>query len=270
MITFDDTTNETPEYAAFIDKFKPKKTTDDCYTPHNIMDAVTEWAVKEYHLEGKKIVRPFWPGGDYENEDYPDDCVVIDNPPFSILSQICKFYNSRGIGYFLFAPALTLFSTNAGQCNYVIADAHITYLNGAVVSTGFVTNFGDYRIILDPDLCRILKEENAKNTKPENQLPKYDYPDNVVTGATLNKIVKQGIGLRIKKGEAIFTRSLDHQKQIKKVIYGGGFLLSEKAAAEKAAAEKAAAEKAAATKWKLSDRELDIIRGMGQSESVIA
>jgi len=22
-----------PEYAAFLDKFKPKKTTDDCYTP---------------------------------------------------------------------------------------------------------------------------------------------------------------------------------------------------------------------------------------------
>lgn len=25
--------NETPEYQAFVEKFKHKKTTDDCYTP---------------------------------------------------------------------------------------------------------------------------------------------------------------------------------------------------------------------------------------------
>ena len=46
-------------------------------------------------------------------------------------------------------------------------------------------------------------------------------------------------------------RALDAQKDKGKAIYGGGFLLSEKAAAEKAAAEKAAAEKAAAERWSL-------------------
>lgn len=28
------------DYKAFVDKFKPKKTTDDCYTPANIYEAV--------------------------------------------------------------------------------------------------------------------------------------------------------------------------------------------------------------------------------------
>ena len=57
---------ETAEYKAFVEKFKPKKTTDDCYTPENVYEAVRDWAVQEYGLEGREIVRPFWPGGDYE------------------------------------------------------------------------------------------------------------------------------------------------------------------------------------------------------------
>ena len=74
-------------YEEFVNKFKPKKTTDDCYTPDVIYDAVRDWAVREYSLSGARIIRPFWPGGDYQSEDYSGDCVVIDNPPFSILSS---------------------------------------------------------------------------------------------------------------------------------------------------------------------------------------
>ena len=44
----------------------------------------------------------------------------------------------------------------------------------------------------------------------------------------------------------------------KEGIFGGGYLL-----AEKAAAEKAAAEKAAETVWELSDREIEIIKNLG-------
>lgn len=51
------------EYKAFIDKFKPKKTTDDCYTPPNVYEAVLGWAVNEYGIDPENIVRPFWPGG---------------------------------------------------------------------------------------------------------------------------------------------------------------------------------------------------------------
>ena len=34
-------------YEEFIDKFKPKKTTDDCYTPGAIYEVVKDWAIKE-------------------------------------------------------------------------------------------------------------------------------------------------------------------------------------------------------------------------------
>lgn len=130
------------EYEAFTDKFKAKKTTDDCFTPEIVYDAVKDWAISHYKLGDAQILRPFYPGGDYEHEDYPEGCVVIDNPPFSILSQICRFFDEHGIRYFLFAPTLTLFSTNAGKSNYVPVSASVAYENGARVNTSFVTNLG--------------------------------------------------------------------------------------------------------------------------------
>ena len=253
MIKCDDTTNETAEYAAFVDKFKPKKTTDDCYTPANVYDAVLRWAAKEYGLEGRKVLRPFYPGGDYANEDYPEGCVVIDNPPFSILSEICRFYDDRRVDYFLFAPTLTLFSTNAGRSNYIVSDTSITYENGAKIATSFVTNLGEWKVLLSAELSCAVTAANASNTKPETNLPKYEYPDNVITPATLQKIVKRGIELRVPRSDAVFIRAMDQQRKCKKAIFGGGLLLSEKAAAEKAAANR----------WTLSDRELDIIRQLG-------
>lgn len=39
--------------------------------------------------------------------------MVIDNPPFSIISKIVRFYHKNEIPFFLFAPALTLFGAAA-------------------------------------------------------------------------------------------------------------------------------------------------------------
>ncbi|MEF2675889.1 MAG: hypothetical protein U0M70_06610 [Eubacteriales bacterium] len=93
-------------YEEFVEKFKPKKTTDDCYTPPEIYEAVKEWACAEYSIDPGTVVRPFWPGGDYEAFDYPEGCTVIDNPPFSILKKICDFYAQKGIKYFLFGSIM--------------------------------------------------------------------------------------------------------------------------------------------------------------------
>ena len=38
-------------YEEFVDKFKPKKTTDDCYTPGAIYEVVKDWAIKEMDWE---------------------------------------------------------------------------------------------------------------------------------------------------------------------------------------------------------------------------
>lgn len=216
------------DYDNFVEKFKPKKTTDDCYTPPHIYDAVLAWVRAEYNIpESAPILRPFKPGGDYQAEDYPADCVVVDNPPFSILSKIISWYNARGVKFFLFAPALVLFNSGL-RVNYVVANYSITYDNEAVVNTSFVTNLGDVFINIVPSLCDVIKaaEDAAQTTK---QLPVYDYPTSVISAARLNKIVARGISLQFNKNECAFIRKLDNQGS--KTVFGGGFLLS--SAAEK-------------------------------------
>lgn len=259
-------------YEEFVEKFKPKKTTDDCMTPQPVYDAVRDWACKEYGIDPDCIVRPFWPGGDYERYDYPDGCVVLDNPPFSMLSKIFEFYLDRNIPFFLFAPSLTAFSGRSVvmRMNHIICDADIVYENGAVVRTAFVTSFGgDIIAQTAPGLLKAIKEAVEK-TKAETRLEiqKYIYPYHILTAAMLQRYSKYGIDFSVKRENCQFVSKLDAQKESGKAIYGGGLLLSdesaaERADAERAAAERAAAERAAATVWELSERERAIVETLG-------
>ncbi|MDH6310581.1 hypothetical protein M2451_003329 [Dysgonomonas sp. PFB1-18] len=256
------------EYEAFVDKFKPKKTTDDCYTPPAIYDCVLNWVAENYDLAGMEVVRPFYPGGDYKKFIYPENCIVIDNPPFSIIAEICRYYTENNIKYFLFSPHLTLFSSLLENCTYVVCGADIIYENGAQVKTSFRANiFPDTIILGVPDLYNKLKEANKK--KDAVTLPKYQYPDNVLTVSMVSSIVEKGIPLNIAKKDVAYCKALESQKNAKKSIFGNGFLISNEVAAEKLAAEKLAAEKLAAEKsndivWKLSDREIDLIKSLGK------
>lgn len=268
------------EYENFVDKFKPKLTTDDCYTPDVIYEAVLNWAVKRYNIkDGTPICRPFYPGGDYENYKYPENCIVIDNPPFSILAQICRFYNANNIKYFLFSDTRTIFGRgNIDGVQMVICDETVTFENSTGVNMSFVTNISDVFIEVSSELNKAIKEANETNlAKIKKQLPKYSYPNEVMTIATITTLARHNIDFKIDKKDTYFIRGLDSQKPHKKAIYGGGFLLSEKAAtraaaaveaAEKAAAEKTAAkraaEKAEAIVWQLSERELEIIKNLGK------
>ena len=248
------------EYDAFVEKFKPKKTTDDCYTPPIVYDAIRDWACNEYGIDPDSIVRPFYPGGDYEHHEYPDGCVVLDNPPFSILSKIISFYNSKDIKFFLFAPALTLLSPVCdGYCGIAVG-ASITYENGAKVSTSFATNLESNAARTSPEIYKIITEENKKNErKLHRELPKYDYPDNVITATFLQKLSKYGISFSVPKNESVRISALDMQKENKKTIFGKGLLCSDRVAAEKAAAEKAAAEKENKVIWSISESDRKII-----------
>ena len=260
QIDFAETSNE---YKEFVDKFKPKKTTDDCYTPDTIFEAIVSWCVKEYGIARDSIVRPFYPGGDYEREDYPDGCVVLDNPPFSIITPIVRFYEEHGVRYFLFAPHLTNFAIPA-SC-HIISGAQITYENGAVVSTSFVSNLDEYLIRSVPDLRDIIKEQDEANRKQTTKdLPKYAFPDEVLTSARCGYFATHHTELKIKASDAFFIRKLESMGE--KGIFGGGYLLSNKATAERAAAERAAAELAAAHKWELSERERQIVNTLGKGE----
>ena len=143
---------ESEEYRAFVGKFKPKLTTDDCYTPENVYDVVRGWVFEHYELDpSTQVIRPFWPGGDYQHAEYPAGCVVIDNPPFSKIAEIEQFYLARGVPFFLFAPALCMFKPLRGL-HYVCCGASVVYHNGAVVVTSFVTNLGPYLVETAPEL----------------------------------------------------------------------------------------------------------------------
>ena len=262
--------DDAPEYDAFVDKFKPKKTTDDCYTPPLVFQAIQDWVCSKYDVAPESIVRPFYPGGDYESFEYPDGCVVLDNPPFSILSEICRFYLDRGIQFFLFCPSLTALGgkTVAMRMNHIICDADIVYENGAVVRTAFVTTFGgDIVLQTAPDLGQIIRAAVEKIRKEgKKALPKYTYPMHVVTAAIAQRYAHYGVDYVVRRSDCVLISKLDAQKEMGKAVFGGGLLLSERAAAERAAAERAAAERAAAHIWELSEREMEIVKSLASEE----
>ena len=247
---------EDEEYQEFLEKFKNKKTTDDCYTPDIIYNALARWVMDEYNISKKNFERPFYPGGDYKKHIYPKGCVVVDNPPFSILAEILQFYKEKNIKFFLFAPTLTLFSSSSSTALPV--GVGITYENGASVNTSFLTNLEPKEIRLRsvPSLYKVLNEANDENlAQTRKELPKYTYPDNIVTSSAVARFSKYGVDFSVKVKESESCSAMDEQKEKGKAIYGKGYYIGEKAAAEKAAAEKAAV-----LRWHLSEREKEIIK----------
>ena len=260
--------NET--YEEFVDKFKPKKTTDDCYTPEIVYKAVSDWVSNEYDLNACDFVRPFYPGGDYEHFDY-ENKIVVDNPPFSIQSKIVDFYLENNVKFLLFAPALTLFNSGNRNVTLMPINVNITYENGANIATSFVTNLEnpDIQIYASKTLYDAVKNANDINVKSmTKQLSKYQYPNNVVTTSRINKISKY-IDVKIPRSQLHFVRTLDGQQKYKKQIYGCGFLCSDKIEQEIKAkeikVEEIKAEKSSFY-WQLSDREKEIIKKLDESK----
>jgi hypothetical protein len=252
--------DESEEYRAFVEKFKPKKTTDDCYTPPEIYEAILGYVAGRYGIDPRNVVRPFWPGMDYERASYPDGCTVVDNPPFSILSKVISHYLGRGVGFFLFAPSLTCLSSRSHvmDINHIVCDANITYANGACVRTAFVTNLDTDGTVLEScpelgDLINAKDEELRKASKAT--LPKYEYPDHVITAAKAGWFAAHHTPFNVNRRDCIPIAALDAMGE--KGIFGGGLLLSERAAAERAAAHK----------WKLSERELALVAMLGKENA---
>ena len=261
MDMFGEESTGNESYEAFVDKFKPKKTTDDCYTPDNVFEAVAGWVCAEFGVRRETMVRPFWPGGDYQAYDYPDGCVVVDNPPFSIITRIQRFYMARGIPFFLFAPTLTLFSgRDVLDVCYIPVGISIKYANGAAVNTSFVTSLDDCIVRSAPTLYRAIKAANDVNKRAETkQLPKYAYPANVLTAAAAYQYSCLGVEYRLDKADCVKVYKLDSQAKARKVIFGGGFLLSDRAAADRAAAKRDDVRV-----WELSERERAMVRELNK------
>ena len=211
------------DYDGFVKKFKPRLTTDDCYTPEPVYNAVVDWAKKYFSLGDRPIVRPFWPGGDYETHHYPERCVVIDNPPFSIFAKIRDYYLKEHIDFLMFAPHLTLITSGRGATR-IVSNISVIYANGANVNTSFVTN------MLPGVECCIIPELNKavraalEPIKPKTRL---HYPDNITSSALLGMLADRDIEFFIPSEECIRVSKCGG-----KDIFGGGLLMSDRLAAE--------------------------------------
>lgn len=178
---------EKENYEEFVNKFKVKKTTDDCYTPDDIMECVFNYVEKSYNLERTHFIRPFFPGGDYQNYRYQENDVVVDNPPFSILSEILDFYVENNIRFFIFAPAMVLLNVSSKHYKNICkisTNCKIQYENKAIVPTSFITNLETTKLRTDQQ----LKQEIEKFLPKKRKLKKYKWPSELLTISRLSKL----------------------------------------------------------------------------------
>ena len=249
------------DYESFVAKFRDlPKTTDDTYTPKDVYEAVLWYVDSIYPLQGKQIIRPFYPGGDYENTEYPEDGVVIDNPPFSIFTKICRYYALHNIPFFLFGPAMTILSVLKYQCSAVIVSSGVIFENGADVNVNFATNLlGDTLVTTSCELSRRL---DLCNRKKKNIKPKavYDYPDEVLSVSFFQCIARGDADFSVRRLEAEIIKKLDNHPKDSGRLFSEHLIVSQHTA--RAAAEAKArilGVQAGTEKIVLSKREQQIV-----------
>ncbi len=243
---------ETEEYQNFVDKFKHKLTTDDCYTLPEVYDAVAAYVANHYKLDRQSFVRPFGPGADYTDlSQYVPGCCVVDNPPFSICAKIIDFYDSNGIKFFLFANGRTVLNLLKGRkrCTAVMTGQSIPFENGASINTNFITNLTPGTLCeTSPALYAEIEDAKRAISEKKRTLPNYQYPMAVMNFSDFSQLAKAGISFSVKRGEGVVISRLDAQKEHKKTIYGCGILCSREAEARRR-------EENPDIVWHLSDRE---------------
>ena len=285
------------DYDSFVDKFKPKKTTDDCYTPDVVYDAIADWVANEYGVDKATFARPFYPGGDYKledhlkkmqeglldmcarqeairieltrKEDYTDK-IVVDNPPFSIVSRIIQFYTEHEVPFFLFCPTLAGPVRYSDFCTVLPCGVKITYTNGAEVNTSFVTNLEPHDILMRtcPELWKAVDRANRENVA-KTSIPKYQLPPEVLTSAQAYHFAEHGVSFALRRSEAIRIPCLDSMKETGKGIFGNGWLMSREATQRRLKADEEKERNKVKENaepdfvFNLSQKEIDIIDSLG-------
>ena len=213
------------DYESFLAKFADNpKTTDDCFTPKDVYEAVVKYVGTVIDMSDKVVLRPFFPGGDYENAEYPENGVVIDNPPFSMFLPIVKFYTARDIPFFLFGPGMTIVWASK-YCTVLCINNNIVFENGASVACNFASNlFGDIVAMTAPLLSELIAKCKSQNTKQKQS--QYIYPANMLCVSDLQAICKGGIDFAVKRSETHMIDKMDlHPKKCN--IFGTRFLISD-------------------------------------------
>ena len=175
-----------------------------------------------------------------------------------------RFLCAEGYPLFFFAPTLTAFGSerNFEDICHIVTGAQIVYENGARVNTSFITNC-ELGIVArtDPALTEQIHSVQI-DTKKSIAPPKYDYPSNLLTAATMGKLSKKGVDLTIKKGECVRVKRLDAQVADKKTVYGGGLLISDKLAESRVWQEEREIKEVKKICYGLSEREKELIAGL--------
>lgn len=165
------------DWDAYVKKFGDKpRTTDETYTPKNVYEAVYNWVDKHfYSLKGYKVVRPFFPGGNYAKDlkKYTKNTIVLDNPPFSQVSRIMDTYQAKGVKFFLFMSKESICPALARGLGVIYLRPNITYENGAEVATHFVHNlYKQPSLIVSAELDEaILATQEQKKKRKEYKIP---------------------------------------------------------------------------------------------------
>ena len=217
------------DYESFIAKFTyTPKTTDECFTPEDVYQCVVDYVGTIYDMRGKVILRPFYPGGDYEHAEYPENGVVIDNPPFSIFCKIVGFYTARRIPFFLFGPGMTIGSVFK-YCTAVIINAAVEFSNKAYVRLNFATNLmGDLVAVTAPELDKAIKACKSQNQKVA--LPCYVYPEEVLSVSDLQIMAGGGQHFSVSREECSICRNLDRHPKASGLFGEHLFISAAKAA----------------------------------------
>lgn len=240
------------DYASFVAKFTEQpKTTDDCYTPEDVYNAVVEYVGTITDMTGKCILRPFYPGGDYENAEYPDNGIVIDNPPFSMFTKIVRWYLANDVPFFLFGNGMTIMKICKYGATAVITGVGIKFHNGAVVGINFATNLlPSVMALTAPTLTDSIEACPSQNQKAN--LPNYGYPENIVSVSDMQTIAAGGVDFAVMRSEAHIVGGLDNHPKGKGALFGDHLLVSQAKAQAKAQAK-------SVIPIPLSEREIKII-----------
>lgn len=193
--------NLTPEeYEAWLSSFDTPHTTDECHTPEPLYKAVLNYFIKKYNLQDKSIIRPFYPGGDFENYPYKEGDVVIDNPPFSLTAKIIRFYTSNNIPFITFLPAQTCLHY-APLCTLIIPREQMTFSNGATIAVAFATNLTpDIVLESDPELEEILKQVERERRQTKTR-PSYIYPPETLSFSEIATFSNAGVAYTLPREE---------------------------------------------------------------------
>lgn len=129
-----------------------------------------------------------------------------------------------------------------------------------------MTNLGNKKIVVSSSLHDMI--EKAMKTEKKTQMSKYKYPDALLTFSKLDFLAKHGKNIEFDSSEVYWVRCLDSQKELKKAVYGCGFLLSDNATERLKAEQSKPIEQIEQIEpieqitWSLSDREKQIINNL--------